>query len=160
MVCIWILIKGWVKLSCNCISHVAAGGGEMCEEVGDARWNVEFGMCDLVWGHPWLRKACSSDTVDFGGLTCSGHHRRALTDGENRENGEGRVTLHCLRDSTILYVWRVILSQAGDSIAEHFENFSPVFHFVDSFFKCVLSSLFKGRMCLLLSCYACAGNRA
>lgn len=97
----------------------------MCEEVGDARWNVQFGMYDAGYEviPGWLNTWCL-DTVYFRGLTCS------LTDGENQENGEGRVTLRCLRDSTSLYVWRVILSQAGvwNNMIEHFENFLPILH--------------------------------
>lgn len=103
----------------------------MCEEVGDARWNVQFGMYDAGYEviPGWLNTWCL-DTVYFRGLTCSSRHKRSLTDGENQENGEGRVTLRCLRDSTILYVWRVILSQAGvwNNMIEHFENFLPILH--------------------------------
>lgn len=94
--------------------------------------DVQFGMYDAGYEVvPGRGKAWRLDGVYFRGLSCSSRHKRSLTDGENPENGEGRVTLCCLGDSTILYVSRVFLSRAGvwNVMTERFESFLPISHY-------------------------------
>lgn len=121
--------------------------------------------CSL-WGHPGLRFLA---TVYFRAFTCSGLQKHSLTDGENQENGERSrySTTHTTLPRAFCHFICLkshFISGKRIGLTEHLKTFS---HYSRKLLLCTIDLLhthaivvFKGCMCLLLTCYACAGNSA